>query len=51
MEKQHQRMKKLSIDAVSYCSKKISDLTVYPHAINIAIPVEKDFIFAASFWV
>lgn len=46
-----QCMKELRIDAVAYFSKKISDETAYPYAINIAIPVEKDFKKDNSYWL
>ena len=46
-----QCMKELGIDAVAYFSKKISDETAYPYAINIAIPVEKDFKKDNSYWL
>lgn len=46
-----QCMKELGIDAVAYFSKKISDETAYPHAINIAIPVERDFRQENNYWL
>lgn len=46
-----QCIRELGIDAVAYLSKKLSDKTAYPHAINIAIPVEKDFERDNSYWL
>lgn len=46
-----QCMRELGIDAVAYLSKKISDKFAYPYAINIAIPVEKDFKKNNSYWM
>lgn len=46
-----QCINELGIDAVAYLSKKISDETAYPHAINIAIPVKRDFKKENSYWL
>lgn len=46
-----QCINELGIDAVAYLSKRISDETAYPHAINIAIPVEKDFKKENNYWL
>lgn len=46
-----QCMKELGIDAVAYFSKKISNETAYPYAINIAIPVEKNFERDNTYWL
>ena len=46
-----QCIRELGIDAVAYLSKKISDKTAYPHAINIAIPVERDFRQENNYWL
>lgn len=46
-----QCLSEFKIDAIAYSSKKISDLTVYPHAINFAIPVKKDFEQDNEYWL
>lgn len=46
-----QCIRELEIDAVAYLSKKIGDDTAYPHAINIAIPVERNFKQENNYWL
>lgn len=46
-----QCLSELKIDAIAYFSKKLNDLTVYPHAINVAIPVQKDFKQNNEYWL
>lgn len=46
-----QCLQDLEIDAVAYCSKKISDFRAYPYAVNVAIPVKKDFEINNEYWL
>ena len=46
-----QCLQDLEIDAVAYCSKKISDYRAYPYAINVAIPIKKDFELNNEYWL
>ena len=46
-----QCLQDLDIDAVAYCSKKIYDFRAYPYAINVAIPVKKDFEINNEYWL
>lgn len=46
-----QCLQDLNIDAVAYCSKKISDFRAYPYMVNLAIPVKKDFEKNNEYWI